>query len=129
MRHSQVWHSSLSSENRQDLERVQRNALRIILGSKFTDYENALIVTGLESLDRRREYLCLNFAKGCLKHEQMKEMFPLNPCDYDIETRCRERFSVTKANSERHSETYRETSANSETALSMNLSPKWRDNC
>ena len=32
----QVWHSSLSLENLQDLERVQKNALKIILQDEYT---------------------------------------------------------------------------------------------
>ena len=30
-----VWHSSLTEENRNDLERVQKTALKIILGEKY----------------------------------------------------------------------------------------------
>ena len=30
-----VWHSSLTAENKNDLERVQKTALKVILGEKF----------------------------------------------------------------------------------------------
>ena len=63
----QVWHSSLLFENLTDLERVQKNALRIILKEKYTSYEAALEVSGLECLVERRDRLCLKFAKACLK--------------------------------------------------------------
>ena len=39
-----VWHSRLTEENSHDLERVQKAALKIILGNKYTEYENALEV-------------------------------------------------------------------------------------
>ena len=46
---SVVWGSSLSEENKTDIERVQKNACRIILGNKYTNYENSLEVIGLEN--------------------------------------------------------------------------------
>ena len=30
-----VWHSSLSNQNSEDLERIQKSALKIILGTKY----------------------------------------------------------------------------------------------
>ena len=32
----------------------------------------------METLQDRREQLCLNFALKCTKHSKSKEMFPLN---------------------------------------------------
>ena len=57
-----VWHSSLTEENSDDLERVQKSAVKIILGEKYVDYEKSLIKFDMESLKHRREQLCLNFA-------------------------------------------------------------------
>ena len=39
---SSVWHKSLTEENENDLERVQKSAFRIILGNDYISYENAL---------------------------------------------------------------------------------------
>ena len=61
---SVVWHKSLTKENSEDLERVQKCALRIILGENFTNYEEALIHADLESLEERRENLSKTFAKN-----------------------------------------------------------------
>ena len=97
----QVWHSSLTFENLTDLERVQKNALKIILKDAYISYENALEVANLECLVERRETLCLKFAKACLKNPQGKDMFPLNTVDYHVDTRDREAFSVTMAHTER----------------------------
>ena len=98
----QVWHSSLTLENFQDLERVQKTALKIILQEDYISYSNALEVTSLGSLFERRNQLCLKFAKSSLKHDLMKEMFPLNPQGHCMETRFKEKFKVTKSNTERH---------------------------
>ena len=70
-----VWHSSLTIENSQDLERVQKAAVRIIVGNKFENYEDALIKANLQKLSDRREHLCLKFAKQCLQSEKMKIFF------------------------------------------------------
>ena len=99
----QVWHSSLTLENVKDLERIQKNALKIILQEKYENYTNALALTGLKSLIERRKELSLRFAKACLKNNQTNSMFPVNPTStaYDIHTRHREKFLVTKCNTTR----------------------------
>ena len=98
----QVWHSSLTLENFHDLERVQKNSLRIILGDNYLSYSNALTITGLSTLFERRTNLCLKFAKACVKNRPTKHMFPLNPVNLDgYHTRFREEYLVTRANTER----------------------------
>ena len=57
-----VWHSSLSEDNKSDLERVQKSALKIILRENYKGYIQALVALGIESLSDRREKLCLKFA-------------------------------------------------------------------
>ena len=59
-----VWHSMLSEENSNDLERVQKNALKIILQESYQTYQNALNILNLESLYDRRVNLCFKFAKN-----------------------------------------------------------------
>ena len=97
----QVWHSSLTLENFQDLERVQKNALKIILQDDYISYSNALEISGLSTLFERRSKLCLKFAQSSLKKEELKSMFPLNPANHGIRTRFHEKFKVNKARTER----------------------------
>ena len=73
-----VWHSSITKGEQYDLERVQKVALRIILKDKYTTYSDALLLTGIDTLRARRVKLCLNFAKGCVKHDITRDMFPEN---------------------------------------------------
>ena len=98
----QVWHGSLTLENFQDLERIQKNALRIILQDDYLSFSNALSLTGLKSLFERRADLCLRFAKSSAKNDQTKSMFPLKPAThrYNINTRNREKFEVTQCKTE-----------------------------
>ena len=53
-----VWHSSLSQNNKSDIERVQKSALKVILKEKYTDYNSAFKELKLETLSKRREVLC-----------------------------------------------------------------------
>ena len=82
-----VWHSSLSKQNESDIERIQKSALKLILKDKYSDYESALKILGIESLFDRREKLCLKFAKKCLKMENFKKLFPLKKIGHHIEKR------------------------------------------
>ena len=50
-----VWHSSLTLENSLDIERIQKNSLRIILQNKYNNYEEALEKLNLETLEQRRK--------------------------------------------------------------------------
>ena len=47
---SVVWHSTLTLENSLDLERVQKAAVRLIMGSKHNSYESSLIELNLTKL-------------------------------------------------------------------------------
>ena len=60
---SVVWHSGLTKKNRRDIERVQKSAVRVIIGKKYDSYKKILKELKLENLDTRREKLCLKFAK------------------------------------------------------------------
>ena len=62
-----VWHASLTVENSNNIERVQKIALRIIVKNDYTSYENALEKVECKPLDLRRENLCLTFAKACTR--------------------------------------------------------------
>ena len=94
-----VWHSSLTKGEEMDLERVQKVALKIILGDGYSSYSEALESTGLETLRSRREKLCLTFAKNCLKSNLTRDMFPKNVVP--VTTRGHEKFQVPFARTER----------------------------
>ena len=97
-----VWHSSLSDKNRRDLERVQKSALKIILKDHYTTYEEALKILNMDTLDKRREWLCRKFAKNCLRNEKMKKLFPLEIHHHNMKTRAQSFFKVNKARTNRY---------------------------
>ena len=96
-----VWHSSLSQKNRNDLERVQKSAVRCILGDNYKGYEDALGKLKLVSLEERRKQMCLKFAKQCIKLDKMKGLFPKNKSFHTMQKRAPEHYKVVRAQTER----------------------------
>ena len=75
---SVAFHSSLTIEQNNKLERIQKTALKIILGDMYADYSAALEMSGLDTLFARRTKRCLDFALKCTKHLKNQRMFPKN---------------------------------------------------
>ena len=99
---SNVWHSSLTKENRQDLERVQKAALKVILGKDYKDYDDALKLSKLQSLEQRREVISLRFVKNSLKNANFSKLFPLTKANHVMNVRNPFKYHVNKANTERY---------------------------
>ena len=94
-------HSSITKKCEQNLERVQKSALRIILGENYVSYDYALKVMKLQSLKERREVLCLKFAMKCLEVPKLQKMFPRIHHHHDMEKRSSEGFQVKRGLTER----------------------------
>ena len=97
-----VWHSSITLKQRAMLERLQKCAFRIILKNNYESYENALAVMNMDTLDKRREKLCLRFAKSCLRHDRMKAMFPMKRISHSMTKRNIEKFKINRAVTNRY---------------------------
>ena len=96
-----VWHSSLSQENIDDIERTQKTFSKMILKEKYVNYENALIILNLDSLKSRREVLCEKFAKHGIKYNKLADLFPENNKNHKMKTRESEKYDVKFANTDR----------------------------
>ena len=48
------------------LERVQKTAVKVILKDRYKNYDDALKILKLDSLEQRRDKLTLNLAKSSL---------------------------------------------------------------
>ena len=99
---SVVWHSTLTLDQSKDLESIQKLCFKIILGQKYTGYEDALEYFCLDKLSDRREKKCLEFGLKCLLHPVHSRMFPVNPntLKNPNNTRHSEHFTVNWAKSE-----------------------------
>ena len=97
---SVVWSSSLTIEQQQSLERVQKIALRIIYQNKYLSYENALNLSQLTTLEERYEKLLFTFAVKCTKNNMTKDILPLNTTS--ARTRLQEKYHVPFARKTRY---------------------------
>ena len=93
-----VWSGSLTKKNKQNIERVQKNALRIIYGPLSCTYEELLESIGETTLETRRDHLSLSFARKCLRNEKFKHWFPRG-----VSTRKRNHFLEPQAKTKRFS--------------------------
>ena len=75
---------SLHNQTHQ-LERVQKRALRIILGIDYISYANALDVCDVDHLSARKEQHSLNFAQSLPKCSRTSKLLP--PCRGEIHGR------------------------------------------
>ena len=74
-----VWNGAITGYECKDIERVQKMALHIVLGENYLNYENALKLTNLESLESRRMKLCMNFAKKAQNSDKYLHWFRPGP--------------------------------------------------
>ena len=70
-----VWHSSLTEENIADLNRVQKCAVRVIMGENYTDYKKSLDILDIETLESRRDNLCKKMAMKTAQIPSIKKCF------------------------------------------------------
>ena len=90
-----VWGSSLTKENIQTIERVQKVSVNLILKNRFKTYRQNFEVLKLTTLHERRQLLALSFAKSCVKSEIGKNMFQENK-NSDKLLRQKEKYSVPR---------------------------------
>ena len=81
---SNVWFSSITNEDRDDIERVQRVACKIILKEEYNGYNQALETLNLQNLSDRRQVLAKRFALKCVKSEKFTNLFPENQNNNDL---------------------------------------------
>ena len=79
-----AWHSGLTVDQVQELERIQKVAMSIILGKKLPS-DQARHLLELEPLADRREKICLKFAKKTLSSKHA-EIFTRNRGEHNNNT-------------------------------------------
>ena len=100
-----IWkpaHYSLSKTNKKYIERVQKAAVKVILGKTYTTYKKGLKYLNLYTVDRRRENLCINFGKKCIKTDKIKNLSPLENSNHKMKTRNKQKFTLYKQNTKRY---------------------------
>ena len=72
--------------------------MKIILVTKYADYESALMKVDTDKLNERRENVCLKFSRNCLNNEKTKDLFKPNDKTHKMEVRSNEKYDVNFAN-------------------------------
>ena len=98
---STVWHSSLTQTDCSDIERVQKAAMKVIMGTRYQGYQEALKFMEIDSLKERRVKMALNFAKKSLRLDIFSSLFPLNENVHQMKTRNPERYVIKNGNTDR----------------------------
>ncbi len=82
-----VWHYNIQKYLSEDIEKIQKRALKIILPSQ--KYEEALITTDIRPLRGRREKLCEHFFEKNIDSEKLKDLLPEPVLSgYDLRPMC-----------------------------------------
>ncbi|CAH1239145.1 Hypp5726 [Branchiostoma lanceolatum] len=98
-----VWHPGLTAELNNKIERIQRRAVRIILGRDYTCYAEACAHLGLPSLHSRRSNLTLKFAKSLMVSEQYRHLLPPTRANISHrQTRSANNLDMPKCRTERY---------------------------
>ena len=93
-----IWDSGLTQENRNDLERTQKTFLKLILEEDYENYNNALHISQLETLDARRKRLTLSFAQTSLADGMLRDLFPIKSNIHRMKKRNKGKFRIFHAN-------------------------------
>ena len=99
---STVWHSSLTESDSKDIERIQKAAVKLIMGKNYEGYSNSLSFLKLDSLHKRRKMNALKFAKKSVTNSNFSNFFPRHPGGHAMRTRYPEKYVVNKAHTERY---------------------------
>ena len=70
-----VWNGGLTKSDSKRIEKVQKVALKIILGSTYRAYDEALERLSLPTLATRRYDICLKFARSIEKSDKFSSWF------------------------------------------------------
>ena len=96
-----VWHSSLTKQNSDDIERTQKSFAKLALGKEYKDYFSALLKLDLPYLSEWRRFLTINFCEKGIKNKTLNDLFPINNKPHKQKTRKPENFKVRQVKKER----------------------------
>ena len=90
-----VTQSMLSQENRNDLEKVQMSALKIIMKNEYINHQHVMTRLDMISLEDRREIMYKRFAHKNVNSAIMKSHFESNPKTHIMTTYNSELYDIT----------------------------------
>ena len=76
--------------------------MKIILGKSYHNHSDGLKSLKLDSLKKRREKICLKFAKNCIQNDKVRNMFPRNKKKHGMNIRSPNVFQIQKTKTKRY---------------------------
>ena len=73
---SQVWHTTISKKQCNDIERIQKRVCRIILGHEYNTYLDAIAKLNMSTLESRWQTLLCKFGNKLLNSTKFRHMLP-----------------------------------------------------
>ena len=58
------------------IERIQKRAMKIILGQNYDTYASSLTICDLDTLAERRRHLCITFIDSLMSSDKFRELLP-----------------------------------------------------
>ena len=83
------------------MERTQKTFAKLVLKEKYKNYELALNILNLETLENRRTILTKRFAVNGIMNNTLTDLFPLNKKKHEMKKRKPDLYKVNFANTER----------------------------
>ena len=94
-----LWHSTLTQQNIDDLERTQKIFAKLVLQNRYENYEKALLKLDLISLNDRQKKLNLQWAKKGIKYNTLTDLSYINLSSVCVFVCCyRKCYRVTHLN-------------------------------
>ena len=84
------------------MERTQKTFLKLILEEDYCNYNNALWISQLETLDARRKKLMLSFAQTSLADGMLRDLFPIKSNIHKMKKRNKGKYKIFHAHTERY---------------------------
>ena len=72
-----VWHPGITVSEAEDIERVQKSAIKLILKRNYSSYSNSLKALKLDTLTSRRQKMCNTFSLKAVSDIKFKSWFKL----------------------------------------------------
>ena len=77
---AQVWNGGITKEQSNEIERIQKRALKTIY--KEDDYDKALRIPKIESLEKRRDRMCIELIKEMSNpNHKLHNLLPKKICE------------------------------------------------
>ena len=91
-----IWNSGLTKGQINEIEKIQKVALKIILGSQYYSYKEACKFFNLKLLSERRSDLCTNFAIKLFNSNRCEQFFTLSKTNTRSDNLVKEKKTNTR---------------------------------